>query len=563
MICDREWGKWERFSSGFGSRMMKKMGYIPGRGLGRKGEGIVNPVKAENIKFGQSGAKVDMSKSFGGCDDGTGETHKEEEEAFQQDLQQWQRTYSGGMKSHPNYVFKAVDELKKTNKARRYSKKHKQSKGKIIDMTVRKTKVLNSFEDIRKQNTSSVASIVPELFYNITIIIDEIQRERMFKEHNEDLIINLMNERHRLHEMIEYEHRRIISLSDISQVFSFLESDASQQSVTEFVVMLSQLRMKYPQEYKEHQLSSAITIVFPKINSLLAVWNMFSDPVGPFEVFRQLRDLLKESQHSSHLPAEPDRMDVYDRLVWEVWMPNLRQVLSKWSVKTEVSNIIDLLQNWMPLLPEWILCNILDNNILPKLQEQVEDWNPTTDPIPIHTWIHPWLPIMDKSLEVLYPLIRLKLGMALTNWHPSDSSAVIILSPWAKVFSPEIMEAFLIKTIIPKLEFCLKSLIINPQHQAIAPIEWILDWKKLLGCHHLANLFDKHFFPKWLHVLANWLSSENPDFDEVINWYCGWKSVFETFELEKSNAVIESNFKNALIIMNRTAQLLTSENVYF
>lgn len=39
----------------------------------------------------------------------------------------------------------------------------------------------------------------------------------------------------------------------------------------------------------------------------------------------------------------------------------------------------------------------------------------------------------DNQLEILYPPIRMKLGVALNNWQPSDSSALVILRPWAKV----------------------------------------------------------------------------------------------------------------------------------
>lgn len=56
----------------------------------------------------------------------------------------------------------------------------------------------------------------------------------------------------------------------------------------------------------------------------------------------------------------------------------------------------------MPLLPNWILENILDLLVLPKLTLEVEEWNPLTDTVPIHTWIHPWLPLLRKYIHPFY-----------------------------------------------------------------------------------------------------------------------------------------------------------------
>ena len=40
---------------------------------------------------------------------------------------------------------------------------------------------------------------------------------------------------------------------------------------------------------------------------------------------------------------------------------------------------------------------------------------------------------IGQRLEPLYGPIRQKLASALTNWHPSDPSAKVILEPWVKV----------------------------------------------------------------------------------------------------------------------------------
>lgn len=69
--------------------------------------------------------------------------------------------------------------------------------------------------------------------------------------------------------------------------------------------------------------------------------------------------------------------------------------------------LIDLIENWMPLLPVWIFENILDLLVLPKLTLEVEEWNPLTDTVPIHTWIHPWLQLLRKFSSKILSNIKL------------------------------------------------------------------------------------------------------------------------------------------------------------
>lgn len=67
--------------------------------------------------------------------------------------------------------------------------------------------------------------------------------------------------------------------------------------------------------------------------------------------------------------------------------------------------LIELIEHWIPLLPNWILENILDMLVLPKLTLEVEEWNPLTDTVPIHTWIHPWLPLLRTYTYKNLPLV--------------------------------------------------------------------------------------------------------------------------------------------------------------
>ena len=53
-VMDTKFGSWEKHTTGFGSKMLQKMGWKHGQGLGSSGEGIVNPVKAtRHTEFGR------------------------------------------------------------------------------------------------------------------------------------------------------------------------------------------------------------------------------------------------------------------------------------------------------------------------------------------------------------------------------------------------------------------------------------------------------------------------------------------------------------------------------
>lgn len=79
---------------------------------------------------------------------------------------------------------------------------------------------------------------------------------------------------------------------------------------------------------------------------------------------------------------------------------------SSWNVR-DCDPLIEVLETWKPYLVPWILDNLLDQLVMPRLIEEVAKWDPLTDTVPIHTWIHPWIPLIGTYdlFIIMYPLV--------------------------------------------------------------------------------------------------------------------------------------------------------------
>ncbi|XP_070537179.1 tuftelin-interacting protein 11-like [Ptychodera flava] len=565
---DKGFGSWEKHTKGIGQKLLLQMGYQPGKGLGKKGQGIITPVEAHLRKgkgaIGAHGPERPNQKPQVDSED-------EEDEEFRNQLSQWKKGPEA--KQKPKYSYKTIDELKEKVKLKKSSRPTDKAmtQVKVIDLTGKEKRVLSGYDQISQKHSrpgeetepvtpvtlDQTAFTMPELMHNLDLLVDMSEQEIIKNDkqlhHEEDTIVNLKHEEEKLKGVLDNESKQISRMTEIMNMIAKYEERQEPDSMCPWELedaeeFFKMLQDDFYEEYRLYELSNLIIpTVFPLMYEFFVCWDPLQDSIFGIDILKKWKDLI--DNHDNAIAREgAQTMTMYDRMVWEVWMPYIRKAVQAWNPRN-CDPLIEVIENWLPLLPLWVSNNIFDQLIFPKLQTEVQNWNPLTDTQRIDSWLHPWLPLMGQRLEPLYPPIRNKLGNALNNWHPSDISAKTILQPWKQVFSPGTMDAFLVRHIVPKLAVCLQEFVINPYQQQLDPFNWVMSWENMLPKSTLASLLAKQFFPKWLNVLCSWLTN-NPNYDEVLKWYKGWKSMFSDELL--AIPAIKDQINQALEIMNRS-----------
>ncbi|KAI9105001.1 GC-rich sequence DNA-binding factor-like protein-domain-containing protein [Phlyctochytrium arcticum] len=585
---DRDFGKFESSTKGIGSKLMEKMGWVRGQGLGKDGAGISAPIDVK-LRPKQAG--------LGAVDERTEDIKREQQErralgllSSDEDEEkgkaatsvrtgQWRKNARSGKK----VAYKSAEELLA----------EKASDGpvgptvatKILDMTGREVRELT---DISQAGASApfevTAARLPELRHNLRLLAGMAQQDLLHVKRQAQLEnkrqSNMSRQQVLLENVVEDESGKAMRLKMVVELANECEKISRQFTVTmrdldfetvenAFAMIFNKIKTELSGEFKSYGLDQLVVAsVAPIVRKLLQDWNLLEQPAFASSAFRSWQKLLMAtpaSDQAKSFPLDRDRdqvMTPYESMLYEIWLPKVRQAVNNdWDPKSP-DPVIQLLDIWhlpseleshskSPLLPEWLYYNILDQLIVPKLSREVGEWTPSKDP-PIHTWIHPWLPHLADRMHELLIAIRHKLTVSLRDWEASNPQTTIsILLPWQQVFQPSEMESLLAKVIIPKLILHLRNnFIMNPAQQDLQPLYDIFQWQALLPIHLLVHLLESEFFPKWHSVLWQWLGSPGAQTEEISQWYQSWKRVFPPMLAKEAGIV--NQFRAGLNMMNQS-----------
>ncbi|ORX43565.1 TFP11-domain-containing protein [Hesseltinella vesiculosa] len=590
-----DFAAFNKHTTGFGQRMLERMGWKSGTGLGSSGEGMVNPVETKLRPKG-------MGMGFRGFDERTDQakadaamSSEDEEDAVDKDtkLDGWKRqdttTPASSQRPSSSKPKKTTYHTAKDVIAHaEQSIQHQPQK--VLDMTGPSIREI-SLSDIKRTDSPTLmesTTRLPELRHNVRLLVDlakgDLENMSREKQTNHYKFIALQEELESLQIQQQLQLQKQQTMDQIKEVTMQIQQQfklAQEQQLYQtnsitalYGPLFETLSTALADQVALLQLDTIVVAVWvPKMKLVCADWDVLGDPECGLDDIRRWRSLLRchddedkrsRSSRKQHLTATLVATP-YESMMNTIWLHRVRSAINnEWNVR-EPESLIQLLTQWQTVLPQYLFENVVHQLVLPKITRAVNDWDPRQDQEMIHTWIHPWLPLLREwRMADLFTSIRHKLSVVLRQWHPSDESALEVLSRWKGVWTQVQMDTFLQKTVVPKLSQVLRQeFVVNPHDQQLEPLFWCLAWHELLNPEVLQSLLETEVFTQWLRILYKWLTlnPENVNFDEVKEWYLWWKQVFASLSLADHPSVLKCTRK-ALDMMSAASSGDTVPKAY-
>ncbi|ODQ53497.1 TFP11-domain-containing protein [Saitoella complicata NRRL Y-17804] len=560
-----------RLKAGFGAKMLAKMGYVEGQGLGSNGQGIVNPIetKLRSGRLGVGGMKEMTEQAreearrrgvvFGDDED---ELQKKRKAKAKKEGGAGTPRMGAGRGRKEKEVFRTAEEIA----VEAGGLVIPPALAKIVDMTGREVKTISAAEGVgtpkgenRQDVEMKIALMARRELEAYASEWKALQDQKKYVEQEEKRLARVIDDETEKITRLEGLVALVVEIEDMSSKSTGHESEVALDWIS---AKLEQMQFQYRDESEALELDQvAVGAITPFIKQALASWDPLSQPTYLLDYFHRWRGVLRiksksdiEAQFEANgfLGEERERTTYYETLMMQIWLPKVRSAINNEWDPLHPGPVLNVLEAWEQLLPPFISQSILEQLILPKLHAAVQEWNPRRKGPEPHTWVFPWLPLLGERMAEVVDDVKRKFGKVLAGWRIEDG-VVEGLEEWREVFGKGEMEGILVKHLLPKLASVLRvDFEVDPADQKLEPLGLVFPWLPFFRPSTFGQLFEAEFFPKWLNILYLWLTDE-PNYTEVSQWYQFWQEVFPRDM--RSIPAVRKGFAKGLDMMNQSLDL--------
>ena len=556
----------DKYGKGF--KMMQKIGFELGKGLGRHKQGIIKPLQAVKMTMltGEGRVNKEVQELYGKNKKSHVEITEENdmkgkklvsERRETRDDKFWKKTKihmretsrrkhvtAGDLKLEDTELVKPIVEQRVID-MRGPSIVYYDDYSSMKENKMKKSDIAsNLFANVATTSTSYMGDMVLTLTSELDKTRYNIQlNERKMKIEN-DKMVNYNYEKETYQNDENRLTQELDNMNNMKEHLTNINNNLDNMSTLEVIQISKILFLTMPTEYVDYQLEKyMMSYIIKKLQKDYQTWDIDTTTMNlNYDIFEEIKEQVIEvlkvkenMKYQSYMDQDDSQTTTYDKveldeimsqLINDTWaIPVRSYILNQWEPK-EPFLLIDMLEMWRSLIPKSIMESFYDKIIFPKLQKAVDDWNPTQDRMMVHIWLHPWFPLLgEKRMLGLWKPIQYKISIVLQQWQASDRSALLLLTPWLKVFEPKTWENLILRLVLPKLMFALKDLQINPKNQNVDPVKWLLEWADFVPQEHLVSLLESYIFKKMNETLNKWFDMEGANHNEMIIWLNGWRNL--------------------------------------